>query len=333
MTDRPAAFGWAFVGAGTVSHSVAADLSHVDGARRVGVWSRDSGKARSFASMHRFERAFDSIEDVLAAPDVDLVYIATPHATHARLAIASLNAGKHVLVEKPLGVNADEARAIARAAEANGRFAMEAMWMKFAPAYIALLEEAGEGTLGDVRGVRAAFGLPFGPPGSERWSSELRSSTLLDQAIYAVTLARDFLGEPLRVTSGATVRSDDVDLTVHATLEYDGGRFAQLAASMVTYLEPTAAVSGTNGWATFAPPFWATDHYRIHSGDLGEAFGEPADRTFPQQGFGYVPMLRAVHQALSDGAVQHPRHPLSDSTAVLETLDAIRSGWSVTAAT
>lgn len=331
MTDRPATLGWGFLGTGTVSHSVASDLSDVEGARRVGVWSRSSDKAASFASTHHFERAFESVEDVLDAPDVDIVYIATPHATHARLAIASLDAGKHVLVEKPLGVNAEEARAIARAAEANGRFAMEAMWMRFAPAYIALREETAEGALGDIRGVRGAFGLPFGPAGSERWSTELRSSTLLDQAIYGVTLARDFLGEPLRVTSGATVRSDEVDLTVHATLEYDGGRFAQLAASMVTYLEPTAAVSGTNGWATLAPPFWATDQYRLHTGDLGEAFGEPADRIFPQQGFGYVPMLRAVHQALSAGATEHSRHPLSDSIAVLETLDAIRSGWSVTA--
>lgn len=331
MTDRPAAFGWAILGTGTVSHSVASDLSAVDATRRIGVWSRDAEKAESFAAMHRFERAFDSIDDVLAAPDIDIVYVATPHATHARLAIASLEAGKHVLVEKPIGVNADEARAIAWAAEANGRFAMEAMWMRFAPAYVALREEVADGELGDISGVRATFGLPFGHSGSERWSSELQSSTLLDQAIYAVTLARDFLGEPLKVTSGATVRSDGVDLTVHASLEYAGGRFAQLAASMVTYLEPTATVSGTNGWATLAPPFWATDRYRLHSGDLGKAFGEPADRIFPQQGFGYVPMLRAVHQALSDGETQQLQHPLSDSIAVLETLESIRSEWTVMA--
>ncbi|HWU30009.1 MAG TPA: Gfo/Idh/MocA family oxidoreductase [Microbacterium sp.] len=332
MINRPAAFGWAILGTGTVSHSVAADLSIVDGVRRVGVWSRSAKKAASFATTHRFERAFTSIEDVLAAPDIDIVYIATPHATHARLAIASLEAGKHVLVEKPIGVNADEARAIARAAEANDRFAMEAMWMRFAPAYIALREDIAAGALGDISGVRAAFGLPFGHPESERWTSELRSSTLLDQAIYAVTLARDVLGEPLNVTSEATVRADGVDLTLHATLGYAGGRFAQLAASMVTYLEPTAAVSGTNGWATIAPPFWATDRYRLHAGDLGEAFGEPTDRVFPQQGFGYVPMLRAVHEALSEGATQHPHHPLSDSVAVLQTLDTIRSEWTATAA-
>lgn len=316
------------MGTGTVSHSIASDLREVDAARRVAVWSRSAEKATAFAGEHGFERAFDSVAEMLAAPDVDIVYIATPHSTHASLAIASLEAGKHVLIEKPIGVDAAEARAIARAARANDRFAMEAMWMRFAPAYVALREEVEAGVLGDVSSVRAAFGLPFGVPNSERWSEELRSSTLLDQAIYGVTFARDILGEPVGVSSDATVRPDGVDLTLHATIEFEEGRFAQLAASMVTYLEPTAAVSGTNGWATFAPPFWATDRYRLHSGDLGEAFGQPEDRVFPQEGFGYVPMLRAVQDAVTTGSTQHPLHPLSDSIAVMELLDRIRSAWS-----
>lgn len=315
------------MGTGAVSHSVASDLLEVSAARRVAVWSRSAEKSWSFAQEHQFDRAFDSLDELLAVPDVDVVYIATPHATHASLAIAALEAGKHVLVEKPIGVDAAEARAIARAAQANDRFAMEAMWMRFSPAYIALREEAATGVLGEVGFVRASFGLPFGEPDSVRWSDEMRSSTLLDQAIYAVTLARDILGEPTEVLSGATVRVDGVDLSLHSTFEFDGGRFAQLAASMVTYLEPTASVSGTNGWATLAAPFWATDRYRVHSGSLGEAFGQPTDRVFPQEGFGYVPMLRAVQDAVVAGATQHPLHPLSDSIVVMGLLDRIRSTW------
>lgn len=315
------------VGTGAVSHSVASDLHDVRGARRIAVWSRSAEKARSFADEHRFDRSFDLLDEMLARPDVDIVYIATPHSTHAAMAIAALDAGKHVLIEKPIGVDAAEARAIESAARANDRFAMEAMWMRFAPAYVALLDDVEAGLLGDVGHVRAAFGLPFGPPDSERWSDELRSSTLLDQAIYGVTLARDILGEPLSVSSDAVVRTDGVDLSMHATLAFEGGRFAQLAASMVTYLEPTAAVSGTNGWATVSPPFWATDRYRLHVGDFAEAFGRPTHRIFPQEGFGYVPMLRAVHEAAASGLTQHPQHPLADSIAVMELLDRVRSCW------
>lgn len=327
MTRRPAALGWAVLGTGTVSHAVASDLRHVDGARRAAVWSRDAGKAHAFAAEHQFERAYDAFDLMLAAADIDIVYIATPHATHAPFALAALNAGKHVLIEKPIGVNAAEARAIADAARQNERFAMEGMWMRFNPAYIALRAEARSGLLGRVSSVRAAFGLPFGAPDSHAWSAERRSSTLLDQAIYPVTLARDILGEPTTISSSAHVREDGVDLSLHMTLEYNGGRFAQLAASMVGYLEPTATISGTNGWATLAAPFWATDRFRRHAGDFEHAFGHPADCHFPLEGKGYVPMLRAVQDATAEGLTEHPLHPLDDSVAILTTLDRIRATW------
>jgi predicted dehydrogenase len=327
MTAQPAALGWAVVGTGMVSHAVASDLRHVEGTRRAAIWSRDAGKAHAFAREQEFEQAYDSFDQLIAAPDVDIVYLATPHATHAAFALAALDAGKHVLIEKPIGVDAAEARAIARAARANGRFAMEGMWMRFNPAYVALRAEAATGVLGGITSVRASFGLPFGSTDSSAWSAERRSSTLLDQAIYTVTLARDVLGEPAGIVSNATTRDDGVDLSLYATLLFDGGRFAQLAASMVSYVEPTASISGANGWATLSAPFWATDRYRRHSGDFGQAFGAPVDCVFPQEGHGYVPMLRAVQTAVAVGLTEHPMHPLADSIAVMDVLDSIRSSW------
>ena len=327
MNAQSTAVGWAVVGTGTVSHAVASDLRHVEGARRAAVWSRDVRKAHAFAQQQQFDRAYGSFDQLIAAPDVDIVYLATPHATHTPFALAALDAGKHVLIEKPIGVDAAEARTIARAARANKRFAMEGMWMRFSPAYIALRAEVASGALGDISSVRATFGLPFGAKDSPAWSADRGSSTLLDQAIYTVTLARDILGEPAGIVSNATTREDGVDLSLHATLLFDGGRFAQLAASMVTYIDPTASISGTNGWATLAAPFWATDRFRRHSGDFGDAFDAPVDRVFPQEGHGYVPMLRAVQVAVTAGLTEHPLHPLTDSIAVMDVLDRIRSSW------
>ncbi|MGV2900127.1 Gfo/Idh/MocA family protein, partial [Microbacterium sp. AGC62] len=311
------------------SHAVASDLRHVDGARRAAVWSRDADKAHAFAAENEFERAYDDFDLMLTAADIDIVYIATPHATHAPFALSALNAGKHVLIEKPIGVNAAEAQAIAHTARENELFAMEGMWMRFNPAYIALRAEARSGLLGTVSSVRAAFGLPFGAAGSRAWSAERKSSTLLDQAIYPVTLARDILGEPATVSSSAQVREDGVDLSLHVTLDYSDGRFAQLAASMVGYLEPTATISGTDGWATLAAPFWASDRFRRHSGDFEQAFGNPADCLFPLEGNGYVPMLQAVQDATAAGLLEHPLHPLDDSVAILTTLDRIRAAWPI----
>ncbi|MFD2840396.1 Gfo/Idh/MocA family protein [Populibacterium corticicola] len=322
--------GWALLGTGSVSHSVASDLALVSGAKQVSVWSRTGENAQRFAGMHHFERSSSSLDEVLGDSEVDLVYIATPHATHAEFALAALRAGKHVLVEKPIGVNAAEAREIAAAAKTHDRFAMEAMWMRFNPTYRSLRADVTAGVIGQPQAVRATFGLPFGASDSERWSSERRSSTLLDQAIYAVTFARDVLGDPECILSRASVRGDDVDLTLHATLEYPGGRFAQLAASMVTYLEPSASVSGTNGWSTLAAPFWATDRYTTHSGDFATAFGAPDERVLPTEGNGYVPMLRGVQESILTGEREHRLHPLSESIAVMDILDQIRDSWPAT---
>ena len=316
--------GWAVVGTGDVSRYIATDLALLDSARLVAVASRSADSAAGFAAELGFDRgcAFD---DLLTDDAVDIVYLGTPHSTHASLAVAALEAGKHVLVEKPLGVDAAEVQRVGAAARAAGRFAMEGMWMKFHTYYRVLLDELRGGSIGDVTAVRASFGLPFGDRESTRWRTELASSTLLDQGIYPVTLAHDLFGEPEGVIASADLRDDGVDVRVEATLHYAGARFAQVAASMVGFLEPTAAVSGTRGWVDLPAPFWATDRYTRHAGDIGEALMKPVAVSFAREGFGYAPMLRAVDEAVRGGLLEHPIHPLSSSVAVARTLDRIRA--------
>ena len=317
--------GWGIVATGDVSRYLSTDLALLDSARRVAVASRSLASAEAFAAELGFERGYGSIDHLLADDAVDVVYLGTPHSTHASLAIAALEAGKHVLIEKPLGVSAAEVERVSAVARAAGRFAMEGMWMRFHPYYRALLDELRAGSIGDVTAVRASFGLPFGERDSTRWSTELASSTLLDQGIYPVTLVHDLLGEPEAIVASADLRADGVDLGIHATLHYAGGRFAQLAASMVGYLEPTAGISGTGGWVDLPAPFWATDRYTRHAGDIGSALMKPETVTFGREGFGYAPMLRAVTEAVRAGLLEHPIHPLSSSVAIARTMDRIRA--------
>ena len=324
MTDG-ASLRWGVVGTGDVSRSIASDLRLLDPAGLAATCSRSVGRAREFATEFGFQRAHGSIDELLADDAVDIVYVGTPHSTHADLAVAALEAGKHVLIEKPLGVDAFEVERVADAARAAGRFAMEAMWMKFHPYYRAMLDDLRAGAIGEITTVRAYFGLPFGARDSRRWSRELASSTLIDQGIYPVTLALDVLGEPLTITASADVRDDGVDLSGHATLGFGGGRYAHIAASMVGYLEPSASVSGTGGWMTVPAPFWAGDRYTRHSGEIGAALMSPTTVTFERDGHGYVPMLRAVAEAISLCRVEHPIHPLSSSLAVARVLDSIRT--------
>lgn len=332
MTAQRTELNWAVVGTGFISQSVADDLRLTPGAHCYAVCSREQSRARAFATDNGISRAYGSVAALLADPAVDVVYVATPHATHAAIAIAALQAGKHVLIEKPMAVASEEGRQIADVAASSGLFAMEAMWMRFNPAYRDLIASARAGAIGEIRSVRASFGLPFGPPGSSRWSAQRASSTLLDQGIYPVTLALDMLGRPSRVVASGRIREDGVDVTTHITFDYDDERFAQLSASMVEYIEPTASVSGTDGWMTVPAPFWAANEFTTSSGPIPRALTEPRVTGHERRGNGYVPMLEAVTVAIAEGLTEHPIHTLADSVTTLELLDAVRATMSSQAA-
>lgn len=325
MTAASRGLSWGVVGTGDISRSVCADLTLLDTARLHAVCSRRLTTAETFGAAFDAERAYEDLDAMLGDDELDIVYIGTPHATHLPIALAALRAGKHVLIEKPIGVNADQARILADAARASGRFAMEAMWTKFAPAYRALLRSVRSGSIGQVRSVRASFGLPFGTVDSTRWSADRASSTLLDQGIYPVTLALDLLGPPNRVLANQVVRKDGVDITTRATFEYTEDRFADLAASMTEYIDPSASVNGSDGWIEVSAPFWATNRFTVHAGSIGEAFGAPTTTVFEAEGNGYVPMLRAVDDAIAAGWMEHPLHPLTASVLTFTVLDRIRS--------
>lgn len=332
MTAPDIRLAWGVVGTGDISRFICSDLAHLDTARLLAVRSRDHATAERFAAENAAERAYVHVDEMLTDDEVDIVYVGTPHATHLPITLAALKAGKHVLIEKPIGVSADEARIIADAARRSGRFAMEAMWMKFAPAYRSLLHTVRAGAIGQVRSVRASFGLPFDTPDSARWSASRSSSTLLDQGIYPVTLALDLLGTPRRIRADHVLRDDGVDLTSRATLEYAGGRRADVAASMTEYIDPSASINGSTGWIEVPAPFWATTRFTLRAGTIAEAFRSPTTTALEPEGHGYVPMLRAVTEAIHRGLTEHPLHPLSASVQTFIALDRIRFTANVTSA-
>jgi predicted dehydrogenase len=313
---------WAIVGAGTISRSIVADLKLCAGVEAVVVQSRDAGKAAAFAAEFGIPASTSSYLEVLADPDVDVVYLATPFATHHRMTAQALRAGKHVLVEKPMalsGVEVDDLFAIARE---QGVFLMEAMWMKFTPGFRRLRAEIDAGTIGEVRSVRSSFGAPF-PAGGSRWDLEGSPGALLDQGIYPVTLAHALLGVPDSVSAAGTTRDDGLDLAEHFTLEYSDGRFSQGASSMVEFLDLGAYVNGTRGWIEIPPFFWGVGSLVIHAATNPKLMDEPERVVFDDPGHGYVPMLHEVVAAVGGGALEHPMHTQADTRAVFATMDEI----------
>lgn len=314
---------WGIVGTGDISDRVVADLLAVSGCQATAVWGRSHERAAQFAARFGIDVATDQRSELLTRDDVDIVYIATPAHTHAALAIEALNAGKHVLVEKPMATSAADAESIFDTAAAVGRFAMEAMWMRFNPLHIDVRDRILGGALGEVNGVRASFGTPFFPRGA-KVSPAQGGSILLDRGIYAVTLAHWFLGDDLRVVESAASYQEGIDIDGRATLATDGG-FAQLAWSGVEFLDLSAAISGDRGWVTIDPMFWAGSTARVHAGSAERIFGAPELVEHPRVGNGYGPMIAAVVDAVRAGRIEQPWHTRNDTLAVARTLDAVRA--------
>lgn len=317
-----APLGWAVVGTGRISDSFVPDIRAAGGEVRA-VWGRRGAAAEEFARRHAVPAAASSLDEVLARPEVDIVYIATPPAIHLDQALRALDAGKHVLIEKPMATSAGDVSRIFERARERDRFAMEAMWMKFNPLHRELRRLVVEGLIGDPRSVRGAFGMPF-PPGGSRWVAELGGSTILDQGIYPVTLAMWLLGEVAAVRASGVVR-DGVDVSARIELEHGDGRFSQLACSVLEFVDPSASVSGSSGWIEIPAMFWAGNRAHLHAGSPRALFTEPDVVSYPREGFGYVPMVRAVSDAIVAGLRRHPEHDEDDTLAVARVLDDARA--------
>ncbi len=311
---------WAIVGTGDISARLLTDLRATPGTAVTAVWGRDELRTKEFAAAHGIETSTFDRAALLAREDVDIVYIATPAHTHRAIAIEALEAGKHVLVEKPMATSARDVEDIFDAAARADRFAMEAMWMRFNPLHVDIRGRIESGEIGTPTGVRASFGTPFFPrPRVQR--PEQGGSSLLDRGIYAVTLGHWFLGEPTAVHAQATF-VDGVDVRGHATLEHERG-FTQIAWSSMEFLDLSAAVAGEHGWISIDPMFWAGTSAKVHAGSMERIFQAPGPVSHPRVGNGYGPMLRSVEDALSAGMRQHPAHDAPATIAVARTLDLI----------
>lgn len=315
---------WAAVGTGAISRSVVPDIQACEGVEVAVVHSRDAEKAARFAAEFGIDRSTDDYEGLLIDDTIDVVYLATPFVTHHRMARAALEAGKHVLVEKPITMTSADAADLFDVAAAHDVFLMEAMWMKFSPAFLRLKKEIADGAIGQPRNLRASFCIPFPEDvyGS-KWDLSRSGGALLDQGIYPITLAQSVFGEPIGVTASGTARADGLDVAEHFTLEFSDGRFAQCSSSMGEFSELTASVGGETGWLTLTPPFWGTTDLEVHARSPHQIFRAPELIEYPREGSGYRPMLRAVRDAISAGLTQHPAHTADETIAAMRTIDQV----------
>lgn len=314
-----ATLGWAVIGTGAISDSFASDI-RAAGGRVVMAWGRDQQRLDAFARRHDTVGT-TRLSDVLDNDAVDIAYLATPAATHHPMALELLAGGCHVLIEKPMAMSAEHADEIFRRAAAHERFVMEGMWMKFNPLHREVMRRVTDGDFGELRYVRGGFGAPF-PSGGSRWRADLGGSVLFNQAIYTTTLASWALGPVVSQSGSGSVR-DGVDVTAELTLHHERG-VSHAAVSALSFIDFTASLSGTRGWASFEGMFWAGSEARVHT-TTGGTMRSPEHLSIPLEGFGYTPMIRSVHEAVTAGHRQHPKHDASATLPVLDVLASARS--------
>lgn len=349
---------WGIVGTGRIAAQFAADLRLVEGARLEAVAGRDRARAEAFARATGAARAVEGYEALIADPEIDIVYVATETALHAPLARLAIDAGKPSLIEKPLAADAAEAAEIAARARARGVFCMEAIWMRFTPAVVALRGLVAAGRLGSLRRFEASlsFAAAF-DPGDWRMDPARGGGALRDLGVYPVSLAIHLFGPPETVAGAVTRGPNGVDVAAAAVLGYSD-RLALIGCDFGAEGANEAVLTGDAGRARLAAPFIAAPRLTLtrtrgpspaapaaHSAAIPrparlrglKALLRPFDpralrpRLTVFRGGGLQFQALEAMRCVAAGLGESPAAPLSDSVETLRVLDALRQTQEVPA--
>jgi len=310
---------WGILGPGSISKKFATGLKSVQNATIRAVGSRDAARADTFASTFGVPRTYGSYEALVADPEVDVIYIGTPHSFHKVHTILCLKAGKHVLCEKPFAINASEAEEMIRTTREKGLFLMEAMWSRYLPTIVKTRELIGAGKIGEVQLIQADFGFraQVNPEG-RLFNPSLGGGALLDVGIYPLSLAHMILGTPSGITSSATIGSTGVDEQTAIILSYDGGQMAILSTAIRTSTPQEATIIGTDGWIKIHRPWWISDTLTLY------ADGDKHTIPCPVTGNGYNYEAEEVGKCIRSGKLESDIMPLDETLSLMQVMDQIR---------
>lgn len=311
---------WGILGTGNIASIFARDLSYVDQANLLAVGSRTENRAKEFASTHKAERSYSSYSELVADPDIDIVYIATPHALHYSNATLCLNHDKAVLCEKPFMVNEKQCREVIEMAKYKGLFIMEAMWTRFLPLMSTIKELIQNNEIGELRAIHADFCFynKFDTE-SRLFNPDLAGGALLDVGIYPVMLAHTFFGMPDSIQAQSHLGKSMVDESTSAILSYKNNKVATFQSS-VTYSSPTEAIlSGTEGFIKIHSRWFEMPGLTMHVNN-----NKPVVIKKPFEGRGFHFEIAEAHRCLHAGAIESEMMPHQHTLDISRILDTIR---------
>ena len=310
---------WGIIGTGGIAQTFAADLEHTDSGTVAAVGSRRQETADAFGERFGVPRRHDSYEALVEDPEVDVVYVSTPHPMHHPDAMLALRAGKPVLVEKPFTMNAAEAEEIVATARERGLFAMEAMWARFLPHIREIRRLLAEGVLGDIVTVHADHAQWFEEdPEFRLFAPGLGGGAQLDLGIYPVSFASMVLGSPSRVVVLSDPAFTGVDGQTSILLGYDSGAHAVLNSTLRAVGTTRAAIIGTEGRIEIDESFYQPTSFTVikRGGERERMFDPPAEGGLRHE-------ADEVARCLSEGLLESPEMPLDETVAIMRTMDAV----------
>ncbi|WP_136465331.1 Gfo/Idh/MocA family protein [Flagellimonas onchidii] len=311
---------WGIIGPGNIARKFTSDLQMVDNAKIAAVASRNLERAKSFASDYHIENIFDSYDHLFTSDTVDVVYIATPHNFHKDLAIRAMKNGKHVLCEKPLGINKKEVEEIIQASRENNVFMMEGLWSRFNPSIHKIKELVDSKEIGEVTYINADFAF-YGLDRSEDsrvLNLDLASGSLLDIGIYPIFLAYLFLGMPDEIHASSNFHSNGTEIQTSMIFQYPNAQ-AILYSGLTSDSKMEAKISGTKGEVVIPTRWHEADGYSLIKQKEIQKF------ELPRKGNGFVHEILEVHKCLVSNKLKSNLWSHKNSLELVELMDIIRN--------
>ena len=315
---------WGILGCGRIARKFAADLKLVDDAELIAVGARALSTAEAFASDFPSKHIHGSYEALVSDPEVDVIYVATPHALHHQHVMLCLKHKKAVLCEKAFAINYRQAKEMIDFANAQNTFIMEAFWTRLLPHYLKMKDMIAEGKIGSIKFINAEFGFKPTPPFPPRlYDPSLGGGALLDIGVYPIFLALDLLGKPDQIDAAMTPASTGVDEQCAIRFTYKGGAIAHLFCSLSSKLASGADIAGDQGRIRMTHRFHGpTTLLEYYSGIVDTRETVPFEKA---SGNGYEYEARHVNECLKKNLIESPVITHHHTLLIMQTLDTIRA--------
>jgi predicted dehydrogenase len=310
---------WGIIGTGRIAHTFARDLAFIESGVAVAAGSRSMESANEFADEFAITGRYASYEELVDDPDVEAVYVATPHPMHFDNATLALERSKPVLVEKAFTVTAAQASTLVDLATSKNVFMMEAMWTRFLPHIIALRELIADGSIGEIVSVEADHGQRFVyDPSSRFFNPDLGGGAMLDLGVYPVSFASMLLGPPTKIVAMIEPAPTGVDMSDSMIFGYANGAHALLNATMASKTSTRAAIAGTKGRIEIEGDFYSPSAFSLIASDRSVRRFE-----FATQGRGLHYEAAEVARCVRSGLLESPLMPLRETVEIMATMESV----------